>query len=101
MEPTERYKLFTDANIRKVVLYRLEKQLIEKYCPPTIEVCLALAIGKVASGTDRNGLHQYFTANKWILYDDLTIASKLATIKDSAYEDEVAYVATKLALRQA
>jgi len=98
--PPNRYKLFLYPDLREVVLNRLEKQLVEAgSCRPKPTVHLALAIGKKAKATDRELLKNWFATNKWTLFDDEWVHDRLRNLKDSKYENDIAYVATKLALR--
>jgi hypothetical protein len=60
---------------------------------------VGLAIGKVASRTDRDGLRSYFDANGWRLMDDALIRSELRKTADTDYENEVAFVVSKILLR--
>jgi hypothetical protein len=41
----------------------------------------------------------YFEANNWILYDDRWVQSRLRDLQDTKYENDIAFVAAKLALR--
>jgi hypothetical protein len=100
-QPPKTYKLFTDSTLRKVVLEHLRKQLVASgSCRPRPRVRLALATGKIARTTDRSKMRAHFKANRWILYDDRWIQSKLSELRGSAYEDDVAFVVAKLALRK-
>lgn len=94
------YKLFNDKPLRDVVLKCLVKQLVEsKWCRPHPKISLALATGKIAKITDRNEMRAYFEAQNWILYDDHWVQSKLRDLQDTGYENDIAFVAAKLALR--
>jgi len=42
----------------------------------------------------------FFESNNWILYDDKWVHEKLTDLRDTAYENDIAYVAAKLALRK-
>lgn len=98
--PPNRYKLFSDSVLREVVLNRLEKQLVEAgSCRPKPTVRLALAIGKKAKATNRAQLTKWFDSNGWKLFDDWWVQEKLKGLKNTKYENDIAYVATKLALR--
>jgi len=94
------YKLFNDKPLRDVVLKCLVKQLVKsKSCHPRPTISLALATGKIAKITDRDEMIAYFKAQNWILYDDHWIHKKLSELQNTGYEDDVAVVAAKLALR--
>src|SRR5690242_11774728 len=70
-DPPKRYKLFTDADLRKVVLKRLKKQLLRtRACAKKPRVTLCLAVGKMATGTDVDGLRKHFRAKRWKLFND-------------------------------
>ncbi len=100
-QPPKTYKLFTDPTLRKVVLGRLRKQLVAlRSCRPRPRVRLALATGKIARTTNRSRMLAHFKAKGWILYDDNWIRSKLCELRDTGYEDNVAFVVAKLALRK-
>jgi hypothetical protein len=101
-DPPERYKLFTDANLRSVILEALKSQMQAKgMCRPDATVTLCLAAGKIAGGTDRNALQQHFDANGWKLIDDYLIRDMLCETVDDGYENDVALVVTKILRRGA
>lgn len=98
--PSDRYKLFSEAKLRSVVLGRLGKQLAKVgLCAPNPTIKLCLAAGKISSGTDKESLNEHFEGNGWLLFDDSWIRKRLAATADSAYEDDVAHVASKILLR--
>ncbi len=67
----ERFKLFSDDNLRNVVFVRLRKQLAAcGACAPNAAVKLCLACGRIATTADREGLHKHFTAKGWDLWDE-------------------------------
>ena len=45
-------------------------------------------------------MNDYFENNNWILLDDKWVQEKLTGLQDTAYENDIAYVAAKLALRK-
>lgn len=99
--PAKRYKMFTDAALRKVVLKRLAKQLVETgACAANPRVTLCLAVGKIAGGTDLDGLTEHFHANGWRLFDDAWVRERLMTAAQCGYENDVAFVVSKLLLRK-
>src|SRR6266566_4927859 len=56
-EPEKHYKLFSETILRSVVLKRLVKQLQKSgACIGSPQVRLCLAMGKIATKTDRDGL---------------------------------------------
>lgn len=100
-DPPQRYKLFTDPTLREVVLRRLARQLVETgACAARPKVTLCLAIGKSASCTDQSELLAHFQKLKWRLFDDAWIRTRLTTAADRGYENDVAFVVSKLLLRK-
>ncbi len=101
LQPAERYKLFSEPQLRRVVLRRVAKQLeISGGCAPNPTVRLCLAVGNVAGGSDRDGLKAHFEAHGWGLFDESWIRRELAATSDAAYENDVAHVVAKLLLRR-
>ncbi len=99
-EPEERYKLCVSSITREVVLERLAQQLVDSgACLDKPKVTLALAAGRIATRTDRNGLDALFKKNNWRLYDSKWICAELKTAADSAFENDIAHVVSKLILR--
>jgi hypothetical protein len=99
--PPKRYKMFTDSGLRRVVLKRLAKQLVETGASarnPRVTLCLAA--GKIATGTDMAGLMKHFKLNRWRLFDDEWIRERLTTASQRGYENDVAFVVSKLLLRK-
>lgn len=100
-ETAERYELFTDNELRNVVLERLRQQVIEtSLCPTGVRVSLALAAGHVATQTDRAALNARFVERGWRLFDDEWIRAAMSRGAASGYEDNVALVAAKILLRK-
>lgn len=98
--PQTPYKLFCEPKLRQVVLDRLGKQLAEAgLCGPNPTVRLCLAAGRISSTTDRAALSDHFQSQGWHLFDERWIRSRLAAMADSAYENDVAHVASKILLR--
>ena len=94
----KRYKLFVEDTLRKVVLRRLEHQLVAGgFCAknPTIRLCLAA--GKVDG--DASVLQAHFEKKGWLLLGPEYIRQELNHLRDSGYENSVAAVVTKLLLR--
>jgi hypothetical protein len=97
-----RYKLFSDTTLRNVVLGRLAAQLVETgACKPNPKVRLCLAAGKIAHKTDRNGLVAHFCDQKpeWQLFDPEWIRERLILASKRGYEIDLAFVVSKLLLR--
>lgn len=100
-KPPKRYKMFADSALRRVVLKRLAEQLVETgACADKPRVRLCLAAGKIAGGTDLIGLKSHFEANGWTLFDDAWIRTRLTTASERGYENDVAFVVSKLLLRK-
>lgn len=99
-EPAERYKLFTDPVLRTAVLRRLGMQLQESgACADSPSIRLCLASGKIARETNRTALKAHFDANGWLLFDETWVKERLADASRSGYENDVAFVVSKLLLR--
>lgn len=99
-DPPQRYKLFSDKNLRTVVLRRLARQLVEAgavAARPSVTLCLA--VGKMATMTDREALDKHMKKHRWRLFDEASIRSEIADAADSGYENDVAHVVAKLILR--
>ena len=96
----DRFKLFTDANLRRVVRNRVIAQLLEVGgCLPNPCVTLCLAAGKIRNESDRQSLRQHFKENRWVLWDDEWISQALREVSKGSYENDVAIVVVKLLLR--
>lgn len=100
-EPEKRYKLFSNPQLRSVVLNRLASQLqATQACGDAPNTKLCLAAGKIARKTDRAGLAQHFAANDWGLFDEEWIYRELKSASQKGYENDVAFVVSKLLLRR-
>ncbi len=94
-----RYKLFNESSLKKVVFRRLALQLTEKglsAANPT--VTLALAAGKVAKGKDQ--FPALAEARGFIWFGPDWMVEQLKALSNTAYENEVASVVSKLLLEQ-
>jgi hypothetical protein len=99
-EPEDRYKLFNDDVLRSVVFSRLAKQLVETGATaPSPTVTLCLAIGKTADKSDREGLKRHFNAKGWRLFDVEWLRERLRLASQGGYENDVAFVVSKILLR--
>jgi hypothetical protein len=99
-EPEKRYKLFTNPGLRSVALNRLALQLqTTRSCAPSPTIKLCLAAGNIAAKTDREELAQHFEANNWGLFDEAWVRRELRAAADTGYENDVAFVVSKLLLR--
>lgn len=96
----ERYKLFSDDNLRAVVFDRLRIQLADcGACAPDAAVKLCLACGRIATTADRDGLHRHFEAKRWELWDENWLRDRLQKTAEGGYENQVSAVVAKLLLR--
>jgi hypothetical protein len=93
-----RYKLFCDPTLRRIVLRRLETQLVKAgFCAkkPTVKLCLAA--GKIQG--DETWLRTHFVRKGWVLMGPKEIRETLQSLRDTGYEDSVAAIVSKLLLR--
>lgn len=101
LDPPERYKLFSDPRLREVVLERLAMHMVEAgRCAPGVTVRLGMATGRIASGSDRAGLHELFEAEGWLLWDDEEVRRRLEACAGDGYENDPVVVAVKVLRRQ-
>ncbi len=97
-EEETRYKLFSDEVLRRVVLSRLESQLVEQgFCPPGTKASLCLAAGKIYG--DPAPLRAVFEKNGWRLFEADWLREGLVSLADESYDNSVAAVVAKLLLR--
>jgi len=98
----KRFKLFSDANLRKVVFARLKRQLVDAgFCSKRPRITLCLAAGKIRGDTaEREWLQRYFDRKGWILIGPDEIRDSLKELRNSGYENNVAAVVAKLLLRE-
>ncbi len=96
----ERFKLFSDEQLRSVVFGRLRQQFAASgACAPDAPVKLCLACGRIASTADREGLHKHFAENGWDLWDEPWLRQRLQAMSERGYENQVSAVVSKLLLR--
>jgi hypothetical protein len=94
-----RYKLFSDAKLRRVVLNRLTKQLVDAgFCRRAPAVRLGLAAGRING--DEDWLRDHFERRGWRLWGPSFIREELRTLRDTGYENSVAAVVAKVLLRE-
>jgi hypothetical protein len=97
---SNRYKLFNDVTLRRVVLSRLVRQLAKAgACRKDPAIILCLAAGKVVSKSDAASLRGLFKKRGWQLFDSDWIRRSLSSTATLSYEDDVAAVVAKLLLR--
>ncbi len=98
----ERYKLFNDENLRRVVFERLRHQMYDKgliASKTKTTIKLALACGKIVRASDGKKLREHFNNNGWILLDNEWLEKKLEEISKESYENSQVAVLSKLLLR--
>jgi len=96
----DRYKLFNDAKLRRVVLNRVVKQLVSSgACAQSPTVHLCLAAGKIRSQQDREVIGKLFKRNKWMLFDESWLVERLGSVSRMSYENDIASFVAKLLLR--
>ena len=94
-----RYKLFSDEVLRRVVLTRLEAQLVEQgFCPSGTQARLCLAAGNIHG--DPAPLREFFNAKGWRLFERSWLISGLEALATESYENSVASIVAKLLLRE-
>ena len=94
---SDKFKLFNDANLRRIVFGRLKKQLVENNsCHKGVKVKLGLATGKIKSKDDRDKLTKLFSKKNWILYTDEYIKKELLSLTELSYENEIAVMVAKM-----
>jgi hypothetical protein len=97
----DRYKLFNESTLRRIVVHRLCKQLTESgACRKNPSVKLALACGKIKSDIDRIKLHAHFKKKKWELWDEEWLKDRIRNMANQSYENQIASVVAKLILRE-
>lgn len=95
-----RYKLFSDPVLRKIVMNRLARQLMNTgACVAPIKPRLCLAAGKVISDADRDKIKKLFGRKGWKLFDEEWLKDRLLSASKAGYENEVASVVAKILLR--
>ena len=96
-----RFKLFNEASLLKIVQARLCDQLVESgACRAKPSVRLVLAAGRVATDKQRVDLHALFKKNGWLLWDEDELKSRLTALADESYENAVASVVSKILVRK-
>lgn len=99
-DPEKTYKLFCSDILRKTVLGRLRRQLVEEgACAQKPRVQLCMAVGKIARSSDRAGLEAHFQLHGWQLFDERWIREKLRETSNTSFENDVAHVVAKLLVR--
>lgn len=100
-KPPKTYKLFCEKTLRKIVLRRLARQLVEIGATNrTPKVKLCMAAGHIASRTDRNALNRHMKRNRWLLFDEQWIHEQILKAADAGYENSIAHVVAKLVVHK-
>ncbi|MCF6371257.1 hypothetical protein [Rhizobium halophilum] len=96
-----RYKLFTDATLRQVVLNRLGLQFTELgACAAHPTVTLGMACGRFKTAGDRDRLREHFKIQGWELLDEEWLRAHLKQLATGSYENKTSAVVAKLLLRR-
>jgi hypothetical protein len=97
--PEGRYKLFTCANYRSIVLGRLLTDLKQRgLITESTQVQLGFAAGNV-KGNKSNDLKSFFAQQSWFFLGPDEIKSKLRALSTSDYENDPYVISAKMALR--
>lgn len=92
-----RYKLFTDRELRSVVLEAIVRQLSEVgACSPEPRIELCLVAGKTATAKDKAAIVELFEVQGWHFFDVAWIRGCLQRMATDGYENSVASVVAKL-----
>jgi len=95
-----RYKLFHKAVLWRVVNTALIRQLEQSGAVFSgIRATLCLAIGRIRNESDRARLRALFSERGWTLFDDRWIADQTRELANSAYVNDQAIIALKMASR--
>jgi hypothetical protein len=96
---SERYKLFTNKNFRKVVTQQIIKDYKQAGLISTeVKVNYALTAGKIKNG-DEEKIQTYFNKNKWVLFTPKQVSKVLKDLANKGYDNNPVIVAAKLILR--
>lgn len=90
-----RYKLFNEEKLRKVVFDRLSAQLVEDgFCPKSPEITLCLVAGHIYQ--DAKPIQDHFKKNGWLLWDAEWLRNELEILAKSGYDNTVVAIVSKL-----
>lgn len=94
---SHRYKLFTDRELRRVVIAAVVCQLSEiGACSPVPKIELCLVAGKTATAKDKTAILELFEVQGWHFFDDAWMRGCLRKMASDGYENSVASVVAKL-----
>jgi len=95
---SNRYKLFNDEILRRVVFNRLRMQLVESgFCPEPPKITLCLVAGNIYQ--DAKPIHDHFQKNGWELWDVDWLQTELDILSRSGYDNTVVAIVSKLITR--
>jgi hypothetical protein len=93
-----RYKLFNEEELRKVVFNRLSLQLVESgFCPKPPVITLCLVAGNIYQ--DAKPIQEHFKKNGWELWDAAWLRNELDILSNSGYDNTVVAIVSKLLRR--
>lgn len=93
-----RYKLFNEEELRKVVFNRLSMQLVESgFCPKPPEITLCLVAGNIYQ--DAKPIQEHFKKNGWELWDADWLRNELEILSKSGYDNTIVAIVSKLLRR--
>ena len=95
-DAAERFKLFNETELRRIVFNRLCLQLAASgACREMPQVRLSLACGKVRN-EDRAAMRAHFESQGWELWDESWLRKRLEHMAEQGYEGQVSAVMAKL-----
>ena len=98
-QPSGRYKLFTCASYRQIVLDSLQRDLIALgMAASSTRLVLGLAAGNVYQGRSAE-IAELFAERGWLFWSPEDIRRRLVELAGSAYENDPAIITSKLLLR--
>ena len=93
-----RYKLFNEEGLRKVVFNRLSMQLVESgFCPKPPEITLCLVAGNIYQ--DAKPIQEHFKKNGGELWDADWLRNELEILSKSGYDNTIVAIVSKLLRR--
>ncbi len=95
----DRYKLFTEPELCKVIFRRIATDLVTAgLCRVNPRIQLALAAGRLKS--DQASLHAHFRDKGWLLFDPEWVCEQLKKATKNSYTNSVAVMVAKMLLRK-
>jgi hypothetical protein len=97
--PEGRYKLFTSARFRSIVLSRLLQDLIScGMANSQTKISIGLAAGKVYQGQSEQ-IHEFMRARSWLFWSPEDIKQKVTALAERGYENDPAVITAKILMR--